>query len=136
MSKNSVYCFLRGQMLAGHTDPDPKDLVEISGSEVVLVIIGSVYVFLSMRSFLFMAWFPCCCPGSVATVLNGTQWTFFYVPQYLCSFSGPSSASLQSHLLWHSTLTQYSLGHDCAGLLISSAEHSPSSSVWLPSTTA
>lgn len=71
---------LRGQMLTGHFDPDPKDLAEASGSEVVSVTIGSFYVCLSRRSFLSMAWSSCGCPGSMGAVLNCSQWTsYFYV---------------------------------------------------------
>lgn len=122
-------------MCAGHTDPDPKDLVEFSSSEVVSVIIGSFDVFLSMRSFLSMAWSSCGCPGSVDTVLNCTQWTFFSCHSTYAPFPGPYPAALKSCLLWQGTLKQYSLGHDYSCLLVSNAAHSPSSLFWLLSIT-
>lgn len=94
----------RGQMFTGHSDPNPKDLAEFSSSEVVSVIIGSFYVFLSMRSFLSMAWSSCCCLGPTDTVLNCTQWTFFSMSQYLHPFPEPDSAAPKSYLLLQGTL--------------------------------
>lgn len=120
----------RGQMFTGHSDPNPKDLAEFSSSEVVSVIIGSFYVFLSMRSFLSMAWSSCCCLGPTDTVLNCTQWTFFFhvtvlTPLPRARFGCPEILSSIA-----GNTTQCSLGHDCACPLVCNAL------LWLPSITA